>query len=279
MFASNICKRLMPLAWLVAILCMTSSAGNAQSPEVMAPTLDMPTHGPGHKLGLHKSANEGSNAKAAPALSQRDVTHLLTQAADANKLPIAYLTRLIRQESGFNQNAVSIAGAQGIAQFMPTTARDRGLKDPFDPAEALPKSAKLLSDLKKQFGNLGLAAAAYNAGPQRVQNWLSGVGYLPRETWAYVYAITGRSAKDWAPAGANVALAEPDDGSSPTGTGRNWELALLLAVSDSDTPRLLATEMSGTRRNRQPRLSAVLPRGRLAKEAALCGSCIIQRVY
>ncbi len=66
--------------------------------------------------------------------------------------------------------------AQGIAQFMPGTASERRLLDPFDPVQALPKSAEFLSELRSQFGNLGLAAAAYNAGPRRVQEWLAGTG-------------------------------------------------------------------------------------------------------
>jgi soluble lytic murein transglycosylase-like protein len=77
---------------------------------------------------------------------------------------------------------VSRAGAQGVAQFMPATARWRGLADPFDPVEAIAKSAKLLRDLRRDFGNLGLAAAAYNAGPARVRDWLAGRRGLPRET-------------------------------------------------------------------------------------------------
>jgi hypothetical protein len=278
MFALNDCTRLMPRTVSFILLCVISSTGNALSPEVMAPLApEAPVHVARHKAAVHKSVNEGLKIKAAAPLSREDVTRLLKQAADANKLPIAYLTRLIRQESGFDQNVVSMAGAQGIAQFMPATARDRGLQDPFDPAEALPKSAELLSDLKKQFGNLGLAAAAYNAGPQCVKNWLAGVGYLPRETWAYVYAITGRSAKDWAPPGANVAPAQPDEGLAST-TSKNWELALLFAVSDSDTQRLLAAETSGIRRYKA-RLAVARPRGHLASEAALCESCIVQRIY
>ena len=77
---------------------------------------------------------------------------------------------------------MSRAGAQGVAQFMPATARWRGLADPFDPVEAIAKSAKLLRDLRRDFGNLGLAAAAYNAGPARVRDWLAGRRGLPRET-------------------------------------------------------------------------------------------------
>ena len=90
-----------------------------------------------------------------------------------------FLTRLIWRESSFRVGVVSPAGAQGIAQFMPGTARERGLLDPFDPEQAIPHAAHLLADLKAQFGNLGLAAAAYNGGAARVTKWLAGDGGLP----------------------------------------------------------------------------------------------------
>jgi Transglycosylase SLT domain/SPOR domain len=133
----------------------------------------------------------------APTASFDPVCHTLTTAADANGLPLEFLTRLIWQESRFDPGAVSRAGAQGVAQFMPKTAVSRGLANPFDPIEAITKSAELLRDLKTQFGNLGLAAAAYNAGPKRVQDWLARRRSLPRETQAYVRIVTGRSAEEW----------------------------------------------------------------------------------
>jgi hypothetical protein len=93
--------------------------------------------------------------------------------------------------------------AQGIAQFMPGTASERRLLDPFDPVQALPKSAEFLGELRGQFGNLGLAAAAYNAGPRRVQEWLAGTGPMPAETRNYVSAITGSTLEEWKAAGSN----------------------------------------------------------------------------
>src|SRR5262249_10296742 len=64
--------------------------------------------------------------------------------------------------------------------------------------QALPKSAEFLRELRAQFGNLGLAAAAYNAGPQRVRDWLAGKRTLPSETRIYVRNVTGRSVQEWA---------------------------------------------------------------------------------
>ncbi len=125
------------------------------------------------------------------------ICNALAAAAQENDLPIDFFTRLIWQESRFDPTAVSRAGAQGVAQFMPATATWRGLSDPFDPLEAIPKSAKLLRDLRREFGNLGLAAAAYNAGSGRVHDWLAGRRGLPGETSAYVRIVTGRSPEQW----------------------------------------------------------------------------------
>jgi hypothetical protein len=118
--------------------------------------------------------------------------------AIANKLPAPFFTNLIQQESGFRPDVVSPVGAQGIAQFMPPVASSYGLADPFEPVAALKASANLLADLLEQFGNLGLAAAAYNAGPKRVQDWMDKRRNLPAETRHYVYKITGRPAEHWA---------------------------------------------------------------------------------
>lgn len=95
-------------------------------------------------------------------------------------------------------DGLASAGAQGVAQFMPGTAAERRLADPFDPEQAIPKSAELLADLRQRFGNLGLAAAAYNGGPARVEAWLASRGTLPGETRNHVSLITGRTAEDWA---------------------------------------------------------------------------------
>lgn len=122
---------------------------------------------------------------------------LIEAAAGTHRLPIGYFTRLIWKESSFRADAVSPKGAQGIAQFMPGTAALRKLTDPFDPIEAIPASAHYLRDLTDKFGNLGLAAAAYNSGERRVENWLADSGGLPFETRRYVVSITGRTAEEW----------------------------------------------------------------------------------
>jgi hypothetical protein len=100
---------------------------------------------------------------------------------------------------------------------MPGTAAERGLLDPFDPVEALPKSAAFLVELRDRFGNLGLAAAAYNAGPQRVQEFLAGARALPAETRRYVLAITGHPIEDWAKGRVAPAPAEAPQEAPPAG--------------------------------------------------------------
>jgi hypothetical protein len=154
-----------------------------------------------------------------PALNARDTDTreamclMIESAARANDLPLEFFARVIWQESRFQTDAVGPVTrngqrAQGIAQFMPGTASERRLLDPFDPVQALPKSAEFLSELRNQFGNLGLAAAAYNAGPRRVQEWLAGSGPMPQETRNYVSAITGTSVDDWARAGKSAGMAD-----------------------------------------------------------------------
>jgi soluble lytic murein transglycosylase-like protein len=121
----------------------------------------------------------------------------MQQQAEARGLPPMPFVRLIWKESRFNPQAVSPKGAQGIAQFMPGTAEERGLDDPFEPKAAIMHSASLLADLRREFGNFGLAAAAYNAGAERVRSWLGGSGSLPWETQNYVQFVTGRAAEEW----------------------------------------------------------------------------------
>ncbi len=106
--------------------------------------------------------------------------------------------RLIWKESRFNPRAVSPKGAQGIAQFMPGTAEERGLDDPFEPKSAIAHSASLLADLGREFGNFGLAAAAYNAGAERVRAWLSRVERSCRgRRRTMSMFVTGRAAEEW----------------------------------------------------------------------------------
>jgi len=133
---------------------------------------------------------------------------IVESAARFAGVPADLLTRLVWLESRFRADVTSSAGAQGIAQFMPQTAAERGLANPFDPEQAIPRAAELLADLALRFGNIGLAVAAYSAGPGRVGNWLAGAERLPAETAAYVLTLTGRSAEDWAADRRGIARAD-----------------------------------------------------------------------
>ena len=97
------------------------------------------------------------------------------------------LVAVARQESGFNAKAVSPAGAQGIMQLMPGTAAGLGVKNSFDPAQAIDGAARLLKSLQSEFGRTDLALAAYNAGPGAVHRY-DGIPPYP-ETQNYVRSI------------------------------------------------------------------------------------------
>jgi Transglycosylase SLT domain len=153
-----------------------SELGNEPAPEELAPKL---------------------TAEPTRPISRAGLCSAMVSVARANGLPTPFFANLIWQESGFNPRVVSSAGAQGIAQFMPKTAKEYGLTNPFDPIHALNAAGKFLNKLVAQFGNLGLAAAAYNAGPGRVSEYVARRRGLPEETRNYVIRITGKTADKW----------------------------------------------------------------------------------
>lgn len=126
-----------------------------------------------------------------------DVCRVIGATAREAGLDPHFFARLIWRESLFDAYAISPAGALGIAQFIPSTAALRGLDDPFNPAEALRASAHYLRALIDRFGNLGLAAGAYNGGEARMSRYVADAGRLPGETRAYVHWITGHRADQW----------------------------------------------------------------------------------
>jgi Transglycosylase SLT domain/SPOR domain len=187
------------------------------------------------ELAIPLDENQGEPQKPPETTRDTDTREamclMIESAAKAQDLPLEFFARVIWQESRFQSDAlgpVTRSGqrAQGIAQFMPGTANERRLLDPFDPVQALPKSAEFLNELRGQFGNLGLAAAAYNAGPRRVQEWLAGSGSMPQETRNYVSAITGTSVDEWASAAKNGNINSKTLDRAPTSSCR--ELMALL---------------------------------------------------
>lgn len=143
-------------------------------------------------------ANFSGQMKTAPTSYQaaKDTYwNIAWQAATYYGINPNLFERQIQQESGFNPNAYSPAGAEGIAQFMPATAASMGV-NPWDPASALYGAANLMSQLNRQFGNYAMALAAYNAGPGAVQYAINAGGsswyyYLPFETRNYISIIMG----------------------------------------------------------------------------------------
>jgi hypothetical protein len=172
---------------LACALALANTAANAQAGASPAAP---------EKEGAQSSAAGGYEPTQSP--TQDDVCRALEQSASENGLPVEFFARVIWQESRFDAQAVSSKGAAGIAQFMPATASWHGLADPLDPIEALRHSAAYLRELLNRFGNLGLAAAAYNAGPGRVSAWLASHRALPTETRNYVALVTGWTADEWA---------------------------------------------------------------------------------
>ena len=164
-----------------------------------------------------------------------DICRALEQSAAENALPVEFFARVIWQESRFDAQAVSPKGAAGIAQFMPATASWHGLADPFDPMESLRHSAAYLRELLDRFGNLGLAAAAYNAGPGRVSAWLTNHRALPAETRNYVALVTPTIFPQGVPCTrlANLILAPKQERQRIAAYIPRWGIQLAAHLSES----------------------------------------------
>jgi hypothetical protein len=167
----------------------------------------------GYVAGCGGGAGQGGTAAGTrpvtslPAWVPAGLRGTIAAAAAANGVAPALLAALLRAESGFDPRAVSPAGARGIAQLMPATARGLGVRDPFDPGQAIPAAARLLGGHLRAFGSVPLALAAYNAGPGAVRRH----GGVPpyRETQAYVarvMALAGGAGALAAGAGGVVVL-------------------------------------------------------------------------
>lgn len=139
----------------------------------------------GEAIGMGEE--EGGAPNALPSFVPARFRDPLVQAAARWNVPAALLGAQLLAESNFDPFAVSPAGAQGIAQFMPSTAASYGLADPFDPVAAIEAQAHLMADLIRQLGSPELALAGYNAGPGAVES----CGCVPPypETRAYVTRI------------------------------------------------------------------------------------------
>lgn len=216
-----------------ALAMLLLVAGFALAHAVAAPAADETPETEAAEAARAEDAKPDAQADDDP----QTICTLIEAAAKTHRLPVEFLTRLIWKESRFRPDAVSPKGAQGIAQFMPGTAALRKLADPFDPIEAIPASAHYLRDLADEFGNLGLAAAAYNSGEKRVEGWMAGTRGLPWETRDFVLSITGRTADEWT--GDDAADAETAEEAACL------EVAALLAKPGAGSAVVRAIEKAG----------------------------------
>jgi Transglycosylase SLT domain/D-alanyl-D-alanine carboxypeptidase len=154
------------------------------------------------------AARTGDDRSAVPSFVPPRFRDVIARAAQRWNVGAALLAAQLYAESGFNPNASSPAGAQGIAQFMPGTAAGYGLSNPFDPEAAIDAQAHLMHDLLRRFASVPLALAAYNAGSAAVERCMC-IPPFP-ETQAYVAKILGLlgGAGDIAPPSFQVRLVE-----------------------------------------------------------------------
>ncbi len=149
-----------------------------------------PRSTPVHLRGAGRpAAVGGEGGSAMPSFVPDAYAPAISRAASRNNVSAALLAAQLYAESNFNPFAVSRAGAQGIAQFMPATARAYGLGNPFDAKASIAAQARMMRELLQRFSSVSLALAAYNAGPGRV----AACGCVPpiAETQAYVAKILG----------------------------------------------------------------------------------------
>lgn len=143
---------------------------------------------------IHSYSNWGSSEASVPASSNRSkdaFDHIIQQAAQTHGVSSGLIKAVMHTESGFNNNARSPVGAQGLMQLMPATAKRFNVSNAYDPQQNIMAGARYLAWLLKRFnGNTSLALAGYNAGEGNVSKY----GGIPpfRETQDYVRRVTSR---------------------------------------------------------------------------------------
>ncbi|TFV43579.1 transglycosylase SLT domain-containing protein [Blastococcus sp. TF02A_35] len=167
--------------------------GNGQMIAAPQPGESVKVQAVGNPAVIRRVLPEAAATPALPAtgsLAGVPYADLFTRAANKHGIDPSLLAAVAKQESGFDTAAVSPAGAQGLMQFMPATAKGLGV-DPMDPASAIDGAAKYLSTLTRQFGSTELGLAAYNAGPGNVSRY-GGIPPFP-ETQNYVRSVMSKA--------------------------------------------------------------------------------------
>ncbi|MCF6509346.1 lytic transglycosylase [Blastococcus sp. MG754426] len=168
--------------------------GNGQMIAAPQAGEDVKVQAVGNPTVIRRVLPEATTPAAAPAaaaaLAGVPYADLFARAAGRHGVEAALLAAVAQQESGFDTSAVSPAGARGLMQFMPATAKGLGV-DALDPSSAIDGAARYLSSLTRQFGSTELALAAYNAGPGTVSRF-GGIPPYP-ETQNYVRSVMSKA--------------------------------------------------------------------------------------
>jgi soluble lytic murein transglycosylase-like protein len=185
----SVVEALSRIAEIQAAITPPQTAFSASPAGAFAADLQAAQAIPGTALSNALASTRTTAEPVDPGQIPPDLLPLVRQAAQANGMDPALVAAVARAESGFNPAAVSPAGAQGLMQLMPSTARGLGVTDPFDPAQNLDGGARYLRAQLDRFGDPALALAAYNAGPGAV----SRAGGIPpyAETQTYVQRVLG----------------------------------------------------------------------------------------
>src|SRR5664279_2646507 len=154
------------------------------SSEITSSYVDVPTS----RIADFEPAPTEPRVSSSPISAKQDLNGIISSASSRSQIDADFIASVIRAESGNNPRAVSRKGAKGLMQLMPQTASTLGVNNSFDPAENVDVGVRYLRELLLQYnGDAAKALAAYNAGPQRVQQYHGVPPY--RETHAYVARV------------------------------------------------------------------------------------------